>query len=63
MDRTAGGSMTGKTVLVTGASGGIGKATALGLAALGARLAITGRDRDRAEDAAREIRTVGGGAG
>jgi retinol dehydrogenase 14 len=53
--------MTGKTVLVTGASGGIGKATALGLAALGARLAITGRDPDRAEDAAREIRAVGGG--
>ena len=61
MDRTAGGSMAGKTVLVTGASGGIGKATALGLSALGARLAITGRDRDRAEDAARQIRTVGGG--
>ena len=53
--------MAGKTVLVTGASGGIGKATALGLAALGARVAITGRDRDRAEDAAREIRTVGDG--
>ena len=61
MDRTAGGSMAGKTVLVTGASGGIGKATALGLAAMGARVAITGRDRDRTEDAAREIRTVGGG--
>jgi retinol dehydrogenase 14 len=61
MDRTAGGSMAGKTVLVTGASSGIGKATALGLAALGARLAITGRNPDRAEDAAREIRTVGGG--
>ena len=61
MDRTADGSIAGKTVLVTGASGGIGKATAQGLAVMGARLAITGRDRDRAEDAAREIRTVGGG--
>jgi retinol dehydrogenase 14 len=61
MDRTADGSMAGKTVLVTGASGGIGKATALGLAVMGARLAITGRDLGRAEDAAREIRTVGGG--
>ena len=61
MDRTAGGSMAGKTVLVTGASGGIGKATALGLAAMGARLAITGRDRDRVEDTAREIRAVGDG--
>jgi retinol dehydrogenase 14 len=53
--------MAGKTVLVTGGSGGIGKATALGLAAMGAHLAITGRDRGRAEDAAREIRTTGGG--
>jgi NAD(P)-dependent dehydrogenase (short-subunit alcohol dehydrogenase family) len=52
--------MTGKTVLVTGGSGGIGRATALGLAAMGAHLAITGRDRRRTEDAAREIRTAGG---
>ena len=35
--------MTGRTVLVTGGSGGIGKETARGLAALGARVAITGR--------------------
>ena len=61
MDRTTDGSMAGKTVLVTGASSGIGKATALGLATMGARVAITGRDRHRIEDAAREIRTAGGG--
>ncbi len=53
------GSMAGKTVLVTGGTSGIGKATATGLAAMGARLAITGRDRERAEHAAREIRTTG----
>jgi len=52
--------MAGKTVLVTGASGGIGRATALGLATLGAHLAITGRDRGRTEAAANEIRTAGG---
>ena len=53
--------MAGRTVLVTGASGGIGRATALGLAKMGARVAITGRDAARTEDAAREIRTAGGG--
>jgi retinol dehydrogenase-14 len=52
--------MAGKTVLITGASGGIGRATALGLARMGAHLAITGRDRGRTEGAAREIRMAGG---
>lgn len=55
------GPMTGRTVLVTGGTGGIGKATALGLATMGAHLAITGRDPWRAESAAREIRAAGGG--
>src|SRR5215210_2011425 len=55
------GLMAGRTVLVTGGSGGIGRATALGLAALGAHLAITGRDRGRTEAAAREVRAAGGG--
>ncbi|MEP7194356.1 MAG: SDR family oxidoreductase [Actinomycetota bacterium] len=53
--------MAGETVLVTGATGGIGRATAMGLAAMGANLAITGRDRGRTEGAAREIRAAGGG--
>jgi NAD(P)-dependent dehydrogenase (short-subunit alcohol dehydrogenase family) len=54
--------MAGRTVLVTGGTGGIGKATAAGLARLGARVAITGRDRRRAEAAAAEIRAAGGPA-
>jgi NAD(P)-dependent dehydrogenase (short-subunit alcohol dehydrogenase family) len=37
------GPMAGKIALVTGGTGGIGRATAAGLAALGARVGITGR--------------------
>ncbi len=47
--------MAGKTVLITGGTGGIGKASAIGLAALGARVAITGRDRARAQQAAEAV--------
>ena len=61
MEQIHSGPMTGRTVLVTGGSSGIGRATALGLAAMGAHLAITGRDRERTQDAAREIRAAGGG--
>jgi NAD(P)-dependent dehydrogenase (short-subunit alcohol dehydrogenase family) len=39
--------MSGRTVLVTGGTGGIGRATAAGLARLGARVAISGRDPAR----------------
>jgi retinol dehydrogenase 14 len=61
MDQILGRTMAGQTVLVTGGTGGIGKATALGLATMGARVAISGRDRSRTEVAAREIRAAGGG--
>ncbi len=52
--------MTGKSVLVTGGTGGIGRATAIGLAALGARVGITGRDPARTEAAAAGIRAMPG---
>ena len=51
--------MTGRTVLVTGGTGGIGLATAAGLAGLGARVGIVGRDAGRAEAAAEQLRGDG----
>jgi len=61
MTQIHGGPMAGKTVLVTGGTAGIGRATAMGLAMMGAHLGITGRDRGRTEGAAREIRAASGG--
>ena len=52
--------MAGKSVLVTRSTGGIGRATAIGLAALGARVGITGRDPARTEAAAAGIRATPG---
>lgn len=46
---------TGKNVLITGGTGGIGRAAATALASMGARVGITGRDRLRAEGAAMAI--------
>ncbi|KAI5085258.1 retinol dehydrogenase 14, partial [Silurus meridionalis] len=50
------GSMRGKTVIVTGASSGVGKATAAALFRMHARVIMACRDRARAERAAAEIR-------
>jgi NAD(P)-dependent dehydrogenase (short-subunit alcohol dehydrogenase family) len=59
----AAGSMTGKTVLITGGTGGIGQAAALSLASMGARVGITGRDQARAERAALAIARESGNHG
>jgi NAD(P)-dependent dehydrogenase (short-subunit alcohol dehydrogenase family) len=53
-------SMQGKVCLITGANSGIGKATALGLAQMGATIVMVCRDRARGEEAQREIKTKSG---
>ena len=52
----------GKTVLITGASFGIGEATARLLAAAGAKVLLVARTRDQLELVAAEIRAQGGTA-
>lgn len=47
--------MNGRTVLLTGAAGGIGSATARRLAASGARLALVDIDRDPLEELAADL--------
>lgn len=49
------GGMRGRVCLVTGATTGIGRATAVGLARMGARVGIVGRSRERAEEVRAEV--------
>ena len=52
----------GKTALITGSTSGIGRATAIALAARGAHILIVGRDEQRARDVVAEIEGNGGTA-
>ena len=52
----------GKTVLVTGATDGVGRYVALKLATAGARVIVHGRDRERARSLVDEITAAGAGS-
>jgi NAD(P)-dependent dehydrogenase (short-subunit alcohol dehydrogenase family) len=54
------GGMEGKVVLITGGTSGIGKAAATALAAMGAEVVVTGRNKERGEKAVGEIRRGSG---
>jgi NAD(P)-dependent dehydrogenase (short-subunit alcohol dehydrogenase family) len=55
-------SFRGRVVLVTGASSGIGRATALAFGAAGAKLGLVARRREALEEVAAAIRASGGDA-
>ncbi|HKB27790.1 MAG TPA: SDR family NAD(P)-dependent oxidoreductase, partial [Candidatus Limnocylindrales bacterium] len=52
--------IAGRRALVGGASSGLGRAAAMGLAAEGCRLAIWSRSKDRLEPVARELERLHG---
>ena len=56
------GVLSGKTALVTGASSGIGRSTALALAEAGASVALVARRAERLKDLAAQIEAGGGQA-
>jgi NADP-dependent 3-hydroxy acid dehydrogenase YdfG len=56
------GILTGKTALVTGASSGIGRSTALALAAAGAQVALVARRAERLKELAAQVEAAGGQA-
>src|SRR4051812_19457638 len=51
--------MDGRTVLITGATDGLGRALAADLAGRGARVLVHGRDERRGDEAAREVGAAG----
>jgi short-subunit dehydrogenase len=50
----------GRTVLITGASSGIGKSTALKIGEAGGSMLLVSRSRDKLEDVAEEVEELGG---
>ena len=54
-------SLAGKTILVTGASSGIGRTTAINCSRMGARVVVTARDQSRLQETIDEMALVEGG--
>lgn len=52
--------LTGRTVVITGATSGLGKAAAIGIAQLGAHLVLIARDAGRGQQARQEIQDATG---
>src|SRR5262245_38010369 len=61
-DRSLSGAVGGKTVLITGASSGIGKATAIKCGEAGARVLLVARTPEKLEETREEIEEAGGTA-
>ena len=61
-DRSLSGAVRGKVVLITGASSGIGKATAVKVADAGATVLLVARSLDKLEETQDEIVAAGGTA-
>lgn len=60
VDHSLEGNVKGKVVLITGASSGIGKASAMRLAGAGAHVLLVARSADKLEETAAEIAELGG---
>ena len=60
IDRSLSGRIKDKVVVVTGASSGIGKATALKLASAGAKVMLVARGEEKLLDTKKEIEAAGG---
>jgi thioester reductase-like protein len=61
-DRSLSGAIRGKTVLITGASSGIGRATAVKCGAAGANVLLVARTPEKLEETKQEIEDQGGTA-
>jgi short-subunit dehydrogenase len=59
-NKTMAGKLKGKVALITGASAGIGRASAMALAKEGANLVLTARRKSRLEELAAEVQCFGG---